>query len=408
MKKINSGAWGRLRRTLAVAALTSVVAAPAFAGDIKIGALNALTGPIPDLAKVILESEQAAVAFINANGGMGGGDTLVLASGDSGCDAKAAVDAATKIVNVEQVSIIIGPLCSGATIGAVQAVTIPAGVVNISPSATSPAITDLDDNDNVFRTCPSDAYQGVTLAKLARSMGYSKLATTYANDDYNAGLHDVFVQAFTEAGGTITADQMHEANKASYRSELATLASSGDPEALALFAYYSGSGITIMRQSIENGFFGKFIGADGMLAQETIDQVGATNLGDTVLTTGTADPSSSHFQTYSGLFDKPSDPYAAQAWDAVMIGALAIERAGRKGQGNTRDLSAHVRAVTNAPGEEVGPGDWAKAKQLLAAGKGINYQGAAGDHEFDANGDVAGIYGANVVEGGKWVQTLID
>jgi branched-chain amino acid transport system substrate-binding protein len=108
------------------------------------------------------------------------------------------------------------------------------------------------------------------------------------------------------------------------------------------------------------------------------------------------------------LFDKPSDPYAAQAWDAVMIAALAIERAGHKGQGNTRDLSAHVRAVTNAPGEEVGPGDWAKAKQLLAAGKGINYQGAAGDHEFDANGDVAGIYGANVVEGGKWVQTLID
>jgi len=407
MKKIKSKTWRRFRSTLAVAALTSIVAAPAFAGEVKMGVLNALTGPIPDLAKVILESEQAAVAFINANGGMGSGDTLVLASADSGCDAKAAVDAATKIVNVEQVSIIIGPLCSGATIGAVQAVTIPAGVVNISPSATSPAITDLDDNDNVFRTCPSDAYQGVTLAKLARSMGYSKLATTYANDDYNAGLHDVFVQAFTEAGGTITADQMHEANKASYRSELATLASSGDPEALALFAYYSGSGITIMRQSIENGFFGKFIGADGMLAQETIDQVGATNLGDTVLTTGTADPNSSHFQTFSGLY-KPSDPYTAQAWDAVMIAALAIERAGRKGLGATRDLSAHVRAVANAPGEEVGPGDWAKAKKLIAAGKDINYQGAAGDHEFDVNGDVAGIYGANVVENGKWVQTLID
>ena len=100
---------------------------------------------------------------------------LVLASGDSGCDAKAGVDAATNIVNVEQASIIVGPLCSGATIGATQAVTIPAGVVNISPSATSPAITGLDDNDLVFRVCPSDAYQGVTIAKLARSMGYSKL-----------------------------------------------------------------------------------------------------------------------------------------------------------------------------------------------------------------------------------------
>jgi branched-chain amino acid transport system substrate-binding protein len=394
---------GAVKRSLAAAALVSVAASPVYAGEVKIGVLNALTGPIPDLSAVILEAELAAAAHINANGGMWGGDTLVLASGDSGCDAKAGVDAATKIVNVEQASIIVGPLCSGATIGATQAVTIPAGVVNISPSATSPAITGLDDNDLVFRVCPSDAYQGVTIAKLARSMGYSKLAATYANDDYNAGLHDVFVKAFKELGGTITGDQMHEANKASYRAELATL-SSGGPEALAIFAYYNGSGITMLRQSLENGFFSKFIGGDGMIAQEVIDEIGADNLGDAVFTKGTADESSSHFKTFAGLFDRPSDPYTAQAWDAVMIAALALESAGSA----TRDLIAHVRSVGNAPGVEVGPGDWAKAKALLAAGKEINYQGIAGANEFDANGDVAGIYGKSVVKDGKWSETLID
>ena len=392
-----------MRRTMVAAALVSIAASPVYAGEVKIGVLNALTGPIPDLSAVILESELAAAAYINANGGMWGGDTLVLASGDSGCDAKAGVDAATKIVNVEQASIIVGPLCSGATIGATQAVTIPAGVVNISPSATSPAITGLDDNDLVFRVCPSDAYQGVTIAKLARSMGYSKLAATYANDDYNAGLHDVFVKAFKELGGTITGDQMHEANKASYRAELATL-SSGGPEALAIFAYYNGSGITMLRQSLENGFFSKFIGGDGMIAQEVIDEIGADNLGDAVFTKGTADESSSHFKTFAGLFDRPSDPYTAQAWDAVMIAALALESAGSA----TRDLIGHVRSVANAPGVEVGPGDWAKAKALLAAGKEINYQGIAGANEFDANGDVAGIYGKSVVKDGVWSETLID
>jgi len=392
-----------MRRTVVAAAFVSIAASPVYGGEVKIGVLNALTGPIPDLSAVILESELAAAAHINANGGMWGGDTLVLASGDSGCDAKAGVDAATKIVNVEQASIIVGPLCSVATIGATQAVTIPAGVVNISPSATSPAITGLDDNDLVFRVCPSDAYQGVTIAKLARSMGYSKLAATYANDDYNAGLHDVFVKAFKELGGTITGDQMHEANKASYRAELATL-SSGGPEALAIFAYYNGSGITMLRQSLENGFFSKFIGGDGMIAQEVIDEIGAENLGDAVFTKGTADESSSHFKTFAGLFDRPSDPYTAQAWDAVMIAALALESAG----GATRDLIGHVRSVANAPGVEVGPGDWAKAKALLAAGKEINYQGIAGANEFDANGDVAGIYGKSVVKDGKWSETLID
>tara|TARA_Y100000758_G_scaffold120160_1_gene84708 strand:- start:652 stop:1842 length:1191 start_codon:yes stop_codon:yes gene_type:complete len=396
-----------MRRTVVAAALVSIAASPVYAGEVKIGVLNALTGPIPDLSAVILESELAAAAYINANGGMWGGDTLVLASGDSGCDAKAGVDAATKIVNVEQASIIVGPLCSGATIGATQAVTIPAGVVNISPSATSPAITGLDDNDLVFRVCPSDAYQGVTIAKLARSMGYSRLAATYANDDYNAGLHDVFVKAFEELGGTITKDQMHEANKASYRSELAGLSWSlekGKPEALALFAYYNGSGITIMRQSLENGFFNKFIGGDGMIAQEVIDEIGADNLGGAVFTKGTADTTSSHFKTFAGLFDRPSDPYTAQAWDAVMIAALALESAGSA----TRDLIAHVRSVANAPGVEVGPADWAKAKALLAAGEEINYQGIAGANEFDVNGDVAGIYGKSVVKDGKWAETLID
>lgn len=403
MRQMMTKTISTIRRTMVAAALVSIAASPVYAGEVKIGVLNALTGPIPDLAAVILEAEQAAAAHINANGGMWGGDTLVLASGDSGCDAKAGVDAANKIVNVEQASIIVGPICSGATMGATQAVTIPAGVVNISPSATSPAITGLDDNDLVFRVCPSDAYQGVTIAKLARSMGYSKLAATYANDDYNAGLHDVFVKAFKELGGTITGDQMHEANKASYRAELATL-SSGGPEALALFAYYNGSGITMMRQSLENGFFSKFIGGDGMIAQEVIDEIGADNLGDAVFTKGTADSNSSHFKTFAGLFDRPSDPYTAQAWDAVMIAALALESAG----GATRDLIAHVRSVANAPGVEVGPGDWAKAKALLAAGKEINYQGIAGAHEFDVNGDVAGIYGKSVVKDGKWAETLID
>jgi len=403
MRQMMTKTVSTMRRTVIAAALVSIAASPVYAGEVKIGVLNALTGPIPDLSAVILESELAAAAYINANGGMWGGDTLVLASGDSGCDAKAGVDAATKIVNVEQASIIVGPLCSGATIGATQAVTIPAGVVNISPSATSPAITGLDDNDLVFRVCPSDAYQGVTIAKLARSMGYSKLAATYANDDYNAGLHDVFVKAFKELGGTITGDQMHEANKASYRAELATL-SSGGPEALAIFAYYNGSGITMLRQSLENGFFSKFIGGDGMIAQEVIDEIGADNLGDAVFTKGTADESSSHFKTFAGLFDRPSDPYTAQAWDAVMIAALALESAG----GATRDLIGHVRSVANAPGVEVGPGDWAKAKALLAAGKEINYQGIAGANEFDANGDVAGIYGKSVVKDGVWSETLID
>ena len=63
-----------------------------------------------------------------------------------------------------------------------------------------------------------------------------------------------------------------------------------------------------------------------------------------------------------------------------------------------------MREVTNAPGEPVGPGDFAKAKELIAAGTDIDYQGAAGNHEFDENGDVTGIFEHWAVKDGTIVS----
>ena len=386
----------------------AAVAVPALA-EVKIGSLSAMTGPIPELVADIVDAERAAVAEINANGGVLG-DTLTMVVADSQCDAKAAVDAANKLVNVEQVVAIAGAICSGGTIGATEAVTVPAGVVTISPSATSPAITDLSDKDLVFRTAPSDAYQGVALAGLARSMGYGKIAVTFANDDYNAGLAKVFVEAFKAAGGTVTAEQVHEPNKPSYRSELATL-SGGGAEALALFAYYDGSGLTILRQSLENDLFGKFIGADGIMADPVVEELGADALaGNLVATTPTSDEEAGSYKAYAAILTaaggKPAAPFAAQGYDAVMLLALAIQHSGATDRGG---ILSSLRAISGPPGEIVGPGDWAKAVKLIAENKDINYEGAAGSADFDANGDVTGMYRKNEVGAdGKWHGTRLQ
>ena len=242
----------------ALAVLISVSTSSFAQGTIKIGSLSAVTGPIPDLVAKIVKGEEHAIKQINEAGGVLG-KTLRLIIADSQCDAKAAVDAANKLVHVNRVTAIVGGICSGGTIGAAQAVTIPAKVVSVSPSATAPSITNLDDNDLVYRTAPSDAYQGRVLAKLVDKLGYRRIALTFTNDDYNRGLADVFRAAYVGAGGNIVADQVHEPKKPSYRSELATLARR-KPDALVLFAYYDGGGITIIRQSLENGFFTKFVG----------------------------------------------------------------------------------------------------------------------------------------------------
>ena len=174
------------------AAALALNGAVATAGDIKVGSAAAVTGPIAELVVAIVNARNLAATHVNEQGGLHGGDTYALVLGDSQCDPKAAVDAGAKLVNVEQAVAVIGANCSGATNGMAQSVTIPAGVVMLSDTATAPSISELDDNDLVFRVAPSDAYQGRSLAELAWEHGYRKLAVTYANDDYNSGLAGVF------------------------------------------------------------------------------------------------------------------------------------------------------------------------------------------------------------------------
>jgi branched-chain amino acid transport system substrate-binding protein len=391
----------------ATAALS--LSAGVFAGEINVGSVAGVTGPIAELVAPIVAGRNLAAEHVNDQGGLLGGDSLNMILADSACDPKAGVDAGGKVVNVEQVVAVVGASCSGATNGMVQSVTIPAGVVNVSDSATAPSITDLEDNDLVFRVAPSDAYQGAALAKLAYDSGARNLAMTYSNDDYNAGIAQVFEQSFTEMGGTITANQAHEPNKASYRSELSTLAN-GEPDGLALFAYYGSSGIAIIRNSLENALFDKFFAADGMFDVSVIEQIGADNLkGNIQITQSASDYNDVSYQTWAELYkatgNDPKAPYAAHGYDATFLIALAIEKAGAADRSK---IAAALREVANAPGEIVRPGEWEKAKALIAEGKDINYEGATGNVDFDGNGDVAGIYGVNTVaDDGTWANELI-
>ncbi len=378
----------------AAAAAVLAMSATASADTITVGSAAGVTGPIASLVVDIVDARNLAASHVNEQGGLLDGKTYRLVQGDSACDPKAAVDAGTKLVNVEQAVMVVGANCSGATNGMAQSVTIPAGVVMLSDTATAPSISELDDNDLVFRVAPSDAYQGRSLAEFAWEHGYRKLAVSYANDDYNSGLAGVFAAAFTDLGGTITGNEAHEPGKASYRAELATLAS-GEAEALALFAYFGSSGITILRNSLENALFGAFLGADGMMDNSVIEQIGADNLrGNIMLSQPSSDTQGASYKAFAAAFESPEAPFVTHGYDIAFLAALAIEKAGSADRGL---ISAALRDVANAPGMVIRPGEWSKAKDAIAAGEDINYEGASGAIEFDKNGDVAGTYSINVV-----------
>ena len=396
-----------MKRTIFTTA-AAMLCSTAVMAEVSVGNPMALTGPIPDLVAPMAQAVDLAAANVNAQGGMfAGGESYKIIRADSACDPVAAVDAVTKLINVNSVSAILGPVCSGATIAQAESVSFPAGVTTLSVSASSPAISTMEDGtDLMFRTAASDAYQGVALANLALAQGITEIAVSYANDDYNAAIAAVFSAAFVAAGGTVTANEAHEPSKASYRSEVATLGATSDN--LALFAYYGSGGITLMRNALETGAFDTFLGADGMLSDEVIAQIGAENMGNVTFTTSASDSTTPAFAAWAALAEgagiPASDPFVPNSYDAAFMLALAIEKTG---DDNRASVSAALRSISSAPGEVILPGEWAKAKAILAAGGDINYEGAAGNQDFDENGDVAGLFSQSSVVDGAWSATLI-
>lgn len=330
------------------------------------------------------------------------GADLALLKGDSTCaDATAATNVADRMVNSEKVTGIVGPMCSGATIAAANNAAIPGGVPLISPSATSPALTTLDDKDLVYRTAPSDAFQGEMMAKMLKAKGIDEVAITYVNNDYGKGFAEALSAAFAAAGGNVAANEAHEDGKADYRAEIGSLASSG-AETLIVLAYADGSGQTIIRQAIESGDFAKFVGGDGMVGDKLIGAVGGDV--DMIATKPGTPELAGKAPFVSAAKGKGMDPdavFSAQAYDAAFILALAIEKAGNA---DRAAVAKEVRSVASAPGEAILPGEWEKAAAAIKAGKDVDYQGASGNHEFDAAGDVPGVIVEMGIKDGKFVE----
>lgn len=391
-------------RALAAGAALLALTGPGWAQDVKIGALFEVTGPIANFIPPLLDSVKLAVDQVNDGGGILGGKLTYVVADTQGSP-QGAIDAATKLVNVEGVAAIVGALTSGGTITAAQSVAIPAGILMISPTATAPSITDLADNDFVFRLVPSDAYQGLVLAKLLMDKGFTRVALTYANNDYAVGIAETFREAYKNLGGELTADQVHEEKKTSYRAELATLAQ-GDPQALVLIAYAGDSGVTIIRQALEAGLFTQFIGTDGLRDNLLIEQIGADNLGPIFFTSPSSPPGTTAGEKFAKAYSEAfggteGKLFVQQVYDATFLTALAIQAAGSTDRTAIRDA---LRQVANAPGKVIEPGEWAEALAALAAGEEIQYQGASGPIEFDEKGDVPGVIGHFVIADGVYKE----
>ncbi|AOV15924.1 hypothetical protein BJI67_01505 [Acidihalobacter aeolianus] len=365
--------------------------------SIPIGAVLPLTGSLSATGQENVKAVQLAVKDFNEAGGVNG-CTLKAVIYDSQTQPSVGVDAAKKLIDINHVPALVGAYSSGVSMAILTSATAPAGVVQISAGSTSPAFTQLAKDGKTggywFRTCPSDALQGVAMAYVAKEKAHlKKVAVIYLNNPYGLGLANRFKEAFSAYGGKITSMVVYNPQQPSYRSEVSK-ALEGHPQALFLVAYPN-EGATILREWISSGGAQKYLFPDALNAPQFVSSIGAKYLNGHVWGTvpGSMETPSlpilkKEFKAAYGTdFTQPYDP---NAYDAVATIALAMEAGKCKTGACIKD---HIRTVTGDPmgvKVEAGVAGFKKARMLLAEGKKIQYVGASGDLKFDAQGDVQG------------------
>ena len=133
--------------------------------DLTIGDSIPLTGDLSDYGPPGQKASDLAISVITkANQQAGVDNTVKVVHEDNETSPQAAVQAARKLVDSDNASCITGAWASSDTIPTAQSVSIPDGVLQISPASTADEITDLDDDGLLNRTSPPDSFQGPTLA----------------------------------------------------------------------------------------------------------------------------------------------------------------------------------------------------------------------------------------------------
>ena len=386
-----------MKKLLVGVLMLALPAGAAWAADVKLGVVIGFTGPIESLTPAMAAGAELAMKEVSDSGALLGGSKVVSVRGDSTCtDAAAATAAAERLITSDRVSAIVGGDCSGVTIAILQNVAKANGIVMISPSATSPALSTIEDNGLFFRTAPSDARQGEVIAEVLKEKGIKSAALTYTNNDYGKGLAESIAANVKKMGGTITISAPHEDGKGDYSAEVAALAAAGG-DILVVAGYLDQGGKGIIQASLDTGAFNQFFLPDGMIGDSLPKAIGAGLNGSIGTAPGTDSPGAAKYGEMAKAAGFKSGPYSGESYDAAALILLAMQAAKSMESGKLKDK---VTMVANAPGEKIYPGELAKALKIIAEGGDVDYVGATAV-ELIGPGESAGSYRQIVVKDGK-------
>ena len=327
---------------------------------VTIGFIGPLTGDSVSYGEPISNAIRLAVDSINKEGGINGAMLKVVYE-DGKCTGTDAVNAAQKLVNVDQVVAIIGGVCSGETLSFLP-ITEQAEVLVLSPSSTSPDLSGA--GRYFFRNAPSDDNGGAFLASVIRG-DHETVAVISENTEYAQALAGVFLNQFAAEGGNVVADESFDPGTADFRSIL-TKIKEANPTAIFINPQTELAGGAIVKQIIELGIESQMYGSNLLSGSKAIEIAGdnsegliyfdapGLNSGNTIAQQFLTD-----YQARFG--DLNLEFYLGAAYDAVHIIAHGLQ--------------------------QVGP-DRAALRDYM---KGIRHDGVIGSYSFDDFGDPVGI-----------------
>ncbi|HLD12441.1 MAG TPA: ABC transporter substrate-binding protein [Candidatus Nanoarchaeia archaeon] len=340
---------------------------------VTLGYITPLTGEVANYGESSRGGAEIALAEINAAGGIDG-MPLQLIFEDGECKAQSATTAAQKLINVDQVKIITGTVCSAETL-AVAPLAEENNIVLVSVASSNPSIT--QSGDYIFRVWPSDAGQGKKMAEYALAQGYKNVAVMNQLSDYNVALAETFITNFEAGGGTITNQEAYPAETKDFRAQI-TKIKGKQPDAVYFVPYAEGG--LVAKQLRELGITVPLLSAETFATPEILKDAGNAAEG-VVYATPAYDDKSEKAQAvmkkYIELYGKePSfGVITMHAYDAVHLLAGIMQDCGT-------DATCVKDALYNVK----------------------DYDGAAGRLTIDSNGDALKDFQLMVVNDGQFVK----
>ena len=344
-------------------------------GEIVIGAILPLSGDVAQYGVNCKNGIELAVDEVNTEGGIRGRKIKIVFE-DSKASPRDAVSAFRKLITVDKVSCVIGPLASSCAM-ATAPIANENEVVSFSPGASTPRLTDA--GEFVFRNWQSDTLEAHVMSEYAYEQGWERIAIFYINNDFGKSLSDYFKENYEHNVGSIIIVETFEQNSTDFRTQLTKIKSTY-PDAIYLLSYPKETPL-ILNQATELDVECKFLGV-AAFEDPSIIEIAGRNAEGIIYTHAIPpapdDPAYSHFiEEYLARYGEAPGLIADTGYDAVHM---------------------LVEAYRNIESQEFSGIEIARS-----LGKIKDFPGASGRMSFDENGDVIKPIGIKTVRGGGFV-----